>query len=319
MSSTRRHLLASALAGAGLAAQPLKQKKAAVPAPGFHNRITVGSVDVIALSDGGFPLPLGAFPKANADEANQVLRDNFLPPAPMQAYVNCYLIRSGGRNILIDTGCANTFGPTVGFLPGSLRAAGLSPAAIDDIYFTHIHPDHTNGLLDAQGQPLFPRATLHANEADVKFWLDASNTSKVDEGSRPYFAMAEKAFAPYRKRLQSFQPGHEVAPGVFAEDFAGHTPGHTGYMISSGKETLLIWGDIIHAPGLQFTRPDWSPSFDIDATAAIKTRQRVLDMASTDRLQVAGMHLVFPGFGHVARANSGGYRFVPSLFSLKQA
>jgi hypothetical protein len=39
--------------------------------------------------------------------------------------------------------------------------------------------------------------------------------------------------------------------------------------------------------------------FDMDGAQAIATRQRIMDMAATDRLRITGMHLDFPGFGHV--------------------
>jgi glyoxylase-like metal-dependent hydrolase (beta-lactamase superfamily II) len=77
---------------------------------------------------------------------------------------------------------------------------------------------------------------------------------------------------------------------------------------------LLIWGDIVHMPGVQFPRPDAGMGFDVDGVAAIETRKRIFDMAATDRLMVAGMHLDFPAFGHVTRA-SGGYAFVPEVWT----
>jgi glyoxylase-like metal-dependent hydrolase (beta-lactamase superfamily II) len=81
----------------------------------------------------------------------------------------------------------------------------------------------------------------------------------------------------------------------------GHTPGHSGYMISSGNQSLLIWGDIVHVPDIQIPRPEVTIEFDTDPHAAAATRKRVLDMVTTDRLLVAGMHMHFPGFAHVVK------------------
>lgn len=92
----------------------------------------------------------------------------------------------------------------------------------------------------------------------------------------------------------------------------GHTPGHTGYRVASGAEELLIWGDIVHAPSLQFARPDRSIAFDVDLAAAAATRVRMSDATASDRTLVAGMHLDFPAFGHVRRdTRPASYRFVP--------
>ena len=72
-------------------------------------------------------------------------------------------------------------------------------------------------------------------------------------------------------------------------------------MISSGKDSLLIWGDIVHVPDIQIPRPEVTIEFDTDPPAAAATRKQVLDMVATDRQLVAGMHMHYPGFAHVLR------------------
>ena len=106
----------------------------------------------------------------------------------------------------------------------------------------------------------------------------------------------------------------EALPGISIVPEPGHTPGHSGWMIASGNESLLIWGDIVHMPGIQFKMPGVGMGFDIDGAAAIASRQRIMDMTATDRTMVAGMHLDFPCFGHVARASEG-YAFVPEVWT----
>ena len=106
----------------------------------------------------------------------------------------------------------------------------------------------------------------------------------------------------------------EALAGISILPEPGHTPGHSGWLVASDGETLLIWGDIVHMPGIQFARPDAAMGFDVDATRAGETRKRVMDVAATDRLMVAGMHLDFPCFGHVERAE-GGFAFVPNVWT----
>src|SRR5436190_1472990 len=88
----------------------------------------------------------------------------------------------------------------------------------------------------------------------------------------------------------------EVFPGVSAVPLYGHTPGHTGYRISSQGEQLLIWGDIVHMPDIQTQRPEVYMEPDVDGQAAIATRKRTMDMVASDRLLAAGIHMHFPGF-----------------------
>ena len=94
----------------------------------------------------------------------------------------------------------------------------------------------------------------------------------------------------------------------------GHTPGHSGWIVSSGGDSMLIWGDVVHVPGVQFARPEAGMVFDVDVEQGRASRARAFDMAATDRLRVAGMHLDFPTFGHVMRAGRG-YAFVPEVWT----
>jgi glyoxylase-like metal-dependent hydrolase (beta-lactamase superfamily II) len=129
--------------------------------------------------------------------------------------------------------------------------------------------------------------------------------AKADETSRARNFMAGRTqVAPYKSRTRT-HTGGEVFPGVTAMPFPGHTPGHSGYMVASGKDSLLIWGDIIHIPEIQIPRPEVTMAFDIDPVQAAATRRRVFDMVATDGQAVAGMHMHFPGFLHLVRRGDG--------------
>ena len=99
-------------------------------------------------------------------------------------------------------------------------------------------------------------------------------------------------------------------PGVAATLLAGHTPGHTGWLIHSGKDAVLVWGDVVHLAAVQVPRPEAALVFDVDPQLARETRQRIFDRAAADRLCVAGAHLDFPGFGYIERRGTS-YRFEP--------
>lgn len=279
--------------------------------PGVHH-FAFGDIVVTALNDGMLGAPMLDFfdfvTNVSRREAEAMHRAAFLAVPPRLA-VNCYLVYLADRLVLIDGGCGAVFGPSLGRLAGNLAALGVKPADIDTVLVTHLHPDHVGGLVDAGGQAVFPNAELVVHAVESAYWSDPAVLAAAPEGQEQQAVRLSLAtIAAYRDRTRSVTGG-EVLGGVTAVPAPGHTPGHTGWLIASGGDGLLVWGDIVHLPGLQFARPDAGMAFDVDGALAIATRRRILDMAATDRLCVAGMHMDFPGFGHVVRAGSG-YAFI---------
>jgi glyoxylase-like metal-dependent hydrolase (beta-lactamase superfamily II) len=228
--------------------------------------------------------------------------------------VNAFLIRSGGRLALIETGSGAYLGPTAGHLIANLAATGVSPEEIDTILLTHMHPDHSAGLTDmTSGTANYRNAELVVHENEPKHWFDDAAMARGSEREkRLMFQQAREQTAPYRERMRTFAKG-EVWPGVTAMPIPGHTPGHSGFLVESAGERLLIWGDVVHMPEVQVPRPDVSMVVDTDPQAAAASRRRVFDMVASERMLVTGMHLHFPGFAHVVR-EGGGYRLVPEAW-----
>jgi glyoxylase-like metal-dependent hydrolase (beta-lactamase superfamily II) len=317
---TRRrfHLLAAGLAASVLlpthgtsasAAGPIETRQT----PGVL-RWHIGDIEVTAISDGFVEVPLTVVPKANPDEVERLQRAGFLemPPGALDIAVNAYLIRDGNRLTLIDTGCGQRYGATAGKLLDNLAAVGVTPDAIDTLLLTHLHSDHVFGLTAPDGTAVFLNAefVVHANE--LAFWQDDGNLSRASDYFKPYFSNAREAVAPYARRIRTIAgEGEEVVPGVEAVLLPGHTPGMTGYRIGSGRDQLFVWADIVHVPHLQFAHPEWGMKFDTDMNQAAGTRRRTFDWVAFDRILVTGMHLGFPGFGHVTRTGPA-YSFVPA-------
>lgn len=271
--------------------------------PAVHHR-RIGDIIVSTVSDGYLDGSMAVIQNIPEAEAAQLLRDSFRP-VPRRTAVNCFLIQSDGRTALVDTGCGGHMAATGGKLFEHLAAVGVAPGGIDTVLLTHMHPDHSNGLSDAEGKPFFPNAELVMHAAEHAFWHDDGAMAKADETSRQRNFMAGRTqVAPYRARTRLHEGG-EVFPGVTAMPFPGHTPGHSGYMVASGGQSLLIWGDIIHVPEIQIPRPEVTMAFDIDPAQAAATRRRVFDMVATDGQAVAGMHMHFPGFLHLVRRGEG--------------
>lgn len=278
---------------------------------GAHH-LAVGDVLVTAINDGYLEGAFDYMVYIDAAEAEQMYISGHRI-APPRITVNTFLVDLGGRLVLIDGGCGSGMGPTLGAFAGNLAALGIPPESVDVILATHLHPDHVGGLVTETGQPVFPNAELIVHAAEPAFWQNDANAARAaSEFEQMFFRLARSTLDAYRGRLRTTQGG-EVVPGVSVVPEPGHTPGHCGWLISSGGDQLLIWGDIVHMPGVQFARPDAGMAFDVDAAQARATRQRIFDMAATDRLRVAGMHLDFPAFGHVARAGEG-YAFIPEVW-----
>ncbi|MEZ5855895.1 MAG: MBL fold metallo-hydrolase [Hyphomicrobiaceae bacterium] len=278
-------------------------------APIYRRRI--GEIVVTAVSDGTLTRTHEMMRGVPADEAKGHLDRAFRTEFVLS--VNAFLIHLADRIVLVETGSGNYLGDEAGHLLANLAKAGVAPATIDTILLTHMHPDHSAGLTDmATGQPNYPNAELVCHENEPRHWLDddAAMARGTDREKKLMFQQAREQVAPYRGRLRTFARESEVLPGITAIPLHGHTPGHTGYLISSNGENLLIWGDVVHMPEVQVPRPEVSMVVDTDPDTAAATRKRTFERVASERLLVTGMHLHFPGFSHVAR-DAGSYRLVP--------
>jgi glyoxylase-like metal-dependent hydrolase (beta-lactamase superfamily II) len=279
--------------------------------PGVYRRC-IGDMTVTALSDGVLERTHEMMHGVSAEEAARHMAKAFRPGIVIS--VNAFLISAGSRSILVETGSGNYLGPTTGKLLDSLAAAGAAPADIDTILLTHMHPDHSAGLTDlATGKRIYPNAELVVHEDEPKHWNDdAAMARGTDREKKLFFQQAREQMAPYRDRMRLFRSG-EVAPGITAIPAPGHTPGHTAYLLESGTDRLLIWGDTVHIPEVQVPRPEVTMVVDSDRAGAEASRRRIFDMAASERLLVTGMHLHFPGFNHVVREGAG-YALVPEAW-----
>jgi glyoxylase-like metal-dependent hydrolase (beta-lactamase superfamily II) len=270
-------------------------------------RRQIGNIAVTALSDGVLAAPLDVVLGVERAEIERLAGRK--PGESLPIAVNAFLLERAGRWALVDTGSGNSMGPTLGKLPDNLRAMGVPPERIETIFLTHLHPDHSNGLVDDAGNALYPNAEVILHEAEAAFWLDRDPASGATERIRRNIAKSAKTTAPYRERMRTVRDG-EAVPGISALLLAGHTPGHTGWFIHSGKDSLLIWGDLVHLAAIQITRPDTGLVYDVDPQAACATRRRMFERVAADRLEVAGAHLDFPGFGTIV-GKGAGFAFEP--------
>ncbi len=326
MSLSRRDLMTTAPAAAALAvAAPAlvgraQAQTAPAPAPataqapGFY-RYKVGSIEVTAINDGFFARPVEGFIRnAELPAVQKTLADAFLPTDRLAIPFTTLAIRTGGRVVLIDTGNGDSGAPTSGHWMRNFRAAGFDPAQVNTILISHFHGDHINGLRLKDGSAVFPNAEIAVPAPEWAFWMDDARMSAAPEAMKGAFANVRRVFSPIAKDVKQFEPGKEVAPGIVSVAAHGHSPGHCTFVISSEGKSLAALCDTTNHPALFVRNPDWSAVFDMDADMARATRRRMLDMAATERTQVAFYHAPFPATGHIAK-DGNGYELVPVAWS----
>lgn len=260
--------------------------------------IQIGDYKITAFSDGQFQttidVTVGVDKQMTQDISGKSLTD------PVYLAVNTFLVEGKGIRALVDAGTGDTMGPSLGKLPGNLAGAGVSLDSITHVLLTHIHPDHSNGLIDPKGQPWFPRAEVVVQDIEYKFWIERDLSQAAHDRQRGNMERARASLAPYAKQTTRIGDG-EFLPGIIAQMSPGHTPGHNTWTIEGNGDSVMIWGDTIHMDFLQLQNPDIAFIFDTDPQQAIASRKRLLDQTSADKTRIAGMHLDFPGFGFVKR------------------
>ncbi|KQZ63596.1 MULTISPECIES: MBL fold metallo-hydrolase [unclassified Lysobacter] len=319
---TRTHLsllIAASLAGAMLAgcskpqpaasdtpapvaAAPATAPQAAAPQAANPDvlRFKIGTLDAAALKDGDIDAPNDGKTFAigqPAEAVNALLSAAGQPTDMLHLSIQPLLVRSGDRVLLFDTGAADASFARAGRLPASLRAAGVEPSQVTDIFLSHQHPDHTGGLLTKEGKLAFPNASIHLSAPE---W----ESLKKDRDSA-------KLVAAMTPKVATFQPGAAIVPGVVtAVAVDGHTPGHSAYEIASGDQRLLYIGDTAHHFVISVQRPEWTVQYDMNAPLAQASRRALLQRAADGNLRLYAVHFPFPGLGHV-KAQGEGFVWVP--------
>ena len=304
-------LAAAALSGAdALAAAPMVKTNA----PAFH-RFMLGDFEITVVNDGTTELPVDTLLKGiGKEQVDEILAKNYLK-SPLEGSFNTFLINTGSKLVLVDSGAGSLFGPNLGKMLANLKAAGYQPEQVDEIYITHMHPDHIGGLI-ADGKPAFPNAVVRADKREADYWLSDENAKKAPDAMKGFFQGVKATVGVYAAagKFKPFTGNTDLVPGVKAVSSAGHTPGHTTYVVESQGQKLALIGDLIHVGVVQFPDPTVTIGFDTDGKSAESERQKLFADAAKNGYLIGGAHLSFPGIGHLA-ADGKGYRFLPLNFT----
>ena len=233
-----------------------------------NNKITLDDgIEITSIDDAPREMDASLFSGKLTEKEKQAYFKNGKTPSS----VNVFLVKSAGKTYLIDAGFGNAF-----------KDKRIDPKTISAVFITHKHGDHISGLMQ--------------NNAPV-FKVPVS-VSKIENEKMP-----SEGFKDYK----TFNFGDTVAPGIVAMDAVGHTPGHTAFLIGTGKQKLLIAADYLHAASLQFPHPTESASFDADKEQAVKTRISLMQQAEKNGWFIAGSHVPNPGWGKIKSDGKGGF------------
>jgi glyoxylase-like metal-dependent hydrolase (beta-lactamase superfamily II) len=304
--------------------RPSKERSVAGTPPKYR----VGSLELLVLSDGSFRLDAGAVfgvvPRTMWEPVVEDLDDSHRTSLGL----NCLLLQSEGKTILIETGIgdkgrqawlASPLGE--GNLLSDLAAHGFRPEDVDIVINTHLHADHCGwntrylpirqaGLPAGQaGQdkklaPSFPRARYFIQRGE---WEAAR---RPNERTRATYLAENLAPLEECSQLELIEGETPVTSEVTIIPSPGHTEHHASVVITSGGEVALYVGDIAQHRA-QLERLAWVSAFDVLPLVSLETKRRLVERAIRENALVISVHLPFPGAGRMTMTPEGRHQWQP--------
>jgi len=278
---------------------PPAAEVAPAPKPETSHAFKIGAFSAFAVSDGGLEFPndnkvfgVGRTP----EEVASLLSAAGLPTDKLQLGLQPLLVKTSDRVLLFDTGAGSNFGPGAGRLAASLAEAGIDSKSVTDIFISHVHGDHVGGLVSEEGKLAFPNATIHISKPEWKFLSGLGADKAKNVGVSNYDALV----AAMKPKVDAFKPG-----AVTAVDIQGHTPGHSGYKITSGQDSILYVGDAMHHYIVSVQKADWPMSFDSDQATGAKSRAKLIADSAASGQRIYAVHFPFPGVGKFEKQGDG--------------
>ena len=244
--------------------------------------------------------------------------------------IHSWLVRHGGRTILIDTGAGNGKArpqqPVLDHLDNpyleQLAAAGVSPADVDVVLHTHLHSDHVGWdtvLADGRWMPTFPNAQMICSDLEWRYGAALADGDEAGiAAARREAGLGEPIRIPVSGTFDdSLRPleesvtirrvpidGAEVLPGIRFLPTPGHSIDHAAIEITSDGAVALFSGDVFHHP-LEIHAPELVSSFCEFPDAARRSRQAFMQRAVETAATVFTAHFPLSSAGRIERRDDG--------------
>jgi len=317
---SRRGVLASAAVAAAFG---LHGKKLAFVSPAHAEaplepvngvyKYKVGGIEVAAIYDGIWRKPHDPtfIKNASVEDTKEALTKAGLTTEFMPIPLTVVVLKIGDKYIMIDSGSGvGQWQANATNLPANMKAAGIDRNQISTILVSHFHPDHVWGLMEkGTNAAVFPNAELVVSSTEYNWWTEPGRVEKLPEGRKPAGKRIGDVF-PTWKNWKLVEDNAEVAPGVRLLAAPGHTPGHSAFLVTSGKDQLMVSNDAMYVPALLAPHPDWQGAYDQDGATAVATRRKLMDRVIADKMMVCGAHFPFPGRGTFTK-DGAAYAFAP--------
>jgi glyoxylase-like metal-dependent hydrolase (beta-lactamase superfamily II) len=282
-----------------------QKKDGAAPTAMKFKKFKVGDMEITTIYDGVWEKPHdpGFVRNASLDDVKAALKAGGLTDAHVPIPFTITLVRIKGNYVLFDSGTGGQLTPTAGQFVANLKAAGIDAAKIKTIVVTHFHADHIFGMMakDTNAQ-VYPDAEIIVPAAEYKYW--------TNPGTTVFAAKRIQATFPNWKNMRQIEPDKEVVAGVRSIATYGHTPGHTSFLVSSGRNQLIVLGDVTNIPALFVKNPNWHVVFDTDGPMAEASRRKMFDRVVADKTIITGYHYGMPGAGTISKDGKG-YAYKP--------
>jgi glyoxylase-like metal-dependent hydrolase (beta-lactamase superfamily II) len=274
------------------------------------DRLKVGNAEIAVATDADFRYTPSQFIPGVTPEQWRPYLNGADPDALLESRVTTYVVRSQGKNILVDAGVGQhglwRFGD--GHLLDSLKELDISPEEIDFVLPTHLHLDHVgwNTTPTPNGPvPTFPRARYLFQQADWDHFTSEEflNREIIPPATDVMQRMMRTAVIPLKDTglMDLIGPEQIITDEVTLLHTPGHTPGSVSVLVQSGTEAALLIGDAAHNRA-QLSESDWSPAIDVDPSLSARSRKGLVEQAMRLEAAVAGGHLASPdqsAFGRI--------------------